>query len=162
MSYKDETNLISIIRDMIPQELTRLKLVELAYNLCYGVNYLYFVIFKEYYQAVELDLAITPQVCVLEKYLNDRFDSVNRLIYIEDGFQYPATFIFLRAEEKPKAIYIRAENKPVYLGLRSESGYKSVSFRVRVPIEALPQKEVITAWVNKYKLATKTFTVLEI
>jgi hypothetical protein len=47
------------------------------------------------------DLSITPQVCFLQKLLNDRYDFTLRRIIIVDGIDKPPTYIFLDAELKP-------------------------------------------------------------
>jgi hypothetical protein len=58
-------------------------------------------------------LLITPQVCYLEKFLNDRYDAAKRRIRIRNAFYADIVYLFLRAENKPLYLFTRAENKPV-------------------------------------------------
>lgn len=88
-------------------------------------NYLSFKLYRE---AKIYQLTITPQVCYLEKLLNDRYDYILRRIVIEDSIDKDVTFI-----------YMDAELKPVYLGSKfiftaGESGVSSNDFIIKVPL----------------------------
>jgi len=107
------------------------------------------------------NLSITPQVCYLEKALNDRFDLSDRRIYISDGVFYERLYIYTRAENKPIYIYNRSENKPVYLNTRKETGSDNYDFIVNVPSGLKYNKAEMIAFVEMYKLASKLFTINE-
>lgn len=160
--YKYSIQLDRMIYWVIPQEVPRPRLLEWARALCSGVGSVYAVLFRAYALNVERELQITPEVYVLERVLNDRYDPVQRRIYLEEGVRYPLNYLFLRAEQKPLGLYTRAQSQPLHLGLRSESGLRSVSFRVRIPRDRLAAITEISAFVGKYRLATKTYSIIEI
>jgi hypothetical protein len=89
-----------------------------------------FLLFKK---AKEYQLRITPQVCYLEKLLNDRFDFTNRGIYIEDGADNPQTIMYARAELKPVYMYRRSEVNPKIMYTRGESLLYVNDFIIKVP-----------------------------
>jgi len=103
------------------------------------------------------------RVIYLEKLLNDFFDNSLRRIYIGDGSLVPRPeFIYNIVENRPPVfIYNRAEAQPpVYMRNRAES-VSSLDFIVYVPLGILnPQNEQqIRAWVNRYRLAGKRFSI---
>ena len=105
------------------------------------------------------NLSITPQVCFLEKALNDKFDSTPRRIYITNGVWRSFLPIFLRAENKPIALYLDSENQPIPLYLQIENGFVNESFIVNVPSELQPFEQDLNGIVMAFKLAGKTFTI---
>ncbi|WP_165025667.1 hypothetical protein [Dysgonomonas sp. ZJ279] len=106
-------------------------------------------------------LNITPQVCFIEKALNDRFDFGGRRIYISSGKYNRQLYIHTRSENKPVFIYKREENKPVYLRKRDEVGVERFNFIVNVPKGLQYNKAELEAIVEMYKLPTKTFIINE-
>src|SRR4051812_23650373 len=56
-------------------------------------------------------LSITPQVCYLEKLLNDQYDYFSRGIYIVDAEDKDPIYIFQEIEDKPVYIFTEAENQ---------------------------------------------------
>lgn len=162
MSYKTDINFNKLISWHIPQEVSRFKLLALAQALCYAVVRLYVDVFNKFHKDIEKELSITPQIWSLEKHLNDKYDKSIRRIFIEDGKLFPLQVLYTRAEQKPLHLHTRAEATPVYMGLRSESGFSTASFYVRVPSGLIPQKEEIKAFVNRHKLASKSFEIVEI
>lgn len=104
-------------------------------------------------------LSITPQVCFLEKALNDRFDISRRRIYIEDGVFYDEQYLFTEGEGLDEYVYTPVENKDIYLYTRSETGSGSVDFIVVVPAGLRYNEAEMKALVNMYKLASKTFII---
>lgn len=107
-------------------------------------------------------LSITPQVCYLEKMLNNQYDNTERRIYIEDAVLVDGIFIFQEAEEEPIFIYTEAEStKPkTYLYTEGEtSGAGANDFIVFYPAGLLFNMNELVSLVNQYKLASKKFTV---
>jgi len=100
------------------------------------------------------DLSITPQVCYLEKALNDRFDYVERRIYIQDSV-HPSVFY----------IYRSVEDKPYYMdGVKFIYGHKDylaekTDFTVFVPNTLEFDTNEMVALLNKYKLASMKFRI---
>src|SRR5438128_2620012 len=68
------------------------------------------------------EIMITPQVCYVERLLNDKYDFVQRRIRIVDALDHAPTYFFRRDELKPVYLHKRSENSPVYLYTRGESG----------------------------------------
>ncbi len=159
--YKNDIDFNKIITWLVPLDENRVKLLALTKVLCSPVVYVYDLV-STFSANVYRHLKITPQVGSLEYYLNDKHDSLQKRIYIEDGVLYPVTNIYLRAEAKPVTLRTRGEGSPIHIGLRTETGYKVDAFRVRVPSERMRDKEAIRAFVEKYRLTGKNFSVIEI
>lgn len=102
-------------------------------------------------------LSYNSQVCNLRRCLNDKYDSDLRRITIDDTLEVEQDYI-----------YTISENSPVYLGvlyLEQEFNYadSDVDFLVNVPSEVLSSREnEITATINLYRLAGKSFKLLAI
>jgi len=115
--------------------------------------------FMQFREANIYHINITPQVCYIEKVLNDRFDKAQRRIYISSGVRYDETFIFLNAEQADEYIYQENENKDLHIFNRFEVGPESADFFVFVPIELQPYETDIRAITETYKLASKTYNI---
>lgn len=97
------------------------------------------------------------QVCYLRKVLNDEFDDLQRRIRITDGQLY-----------ERKYIYTLGEKKPVYLGklfIRQTVDYADtgIDFFVVVSTEITNMEQnkfKLEAWVNRYKLASKRYKII--
>jgi hypothetical protein len=160
-NYKNDIDFNKIVTWLIPLDENRVTLLALAKALCSPLFYVY-NLSSRFSASIYNHLKVTPQVGSLKYYLNKKHDPYDRRIYIEDGVLYPTTSLFLRAEDKPVILRTRAENSPVHIGLRTETGYKVDAFRVRIPNEIKRDKEAIRAFVDKYRLAGKNFSVIEI
>lgn len=94
------------------------------------------------------------QVCKLRKVLNDKLDSSERRIYIDEGNSFPR-----------KYIYTRIEKKPVFLGkmfIYQNSEYFStgVDFIVYAPESIINEKtHELNALLEFYKLASKRYQI---
>lgn len=104
-------------------------------------------------------LSITPQVCYLEKALNDRFSSWSRLIYITDGNYKAQMYIYTRTENYPRYIYTKTEALPRYLYQRGEAGADNYDFIVHVPSWYIFDENEMRALVDMYKLANKNYEI---
>lgn len=104
-------------------------------------SFIYYTIF------VEEDLMTTPQVAVLRGRLNDKFDISDRRILILDGTEFGITYMFLESENQP--LYL-----PVFIG-----GYQ-YDFEVHVPAVLRPQEASIRAFLDRHKLAGKTYVIV--
>ncbi|MFL0104985.1 hypothetical protein [Tenacibaculum maritimum] len=97
------------------------------------------------------------QVVYLQKALNDRFDSVQRRIYITDGIINEPTYIYTHEEDKP--VYLGTK----YIYTREELKFKDVDFVVILPSSMLLSKEEtirMKSLINYYKLASKTYKII--
>lgn len=90
------------------------------------------------------EIEMNYQVCYLESFLNDRFDFIQRRIYIEDASSKTSKFIYRSAENKPFLIYKRSENKPATIYTRGESiGDFTNDFIIFIPVEiSFDEKEI--------------------
>lgn len=106
-------------------------------------------------------LTITPQVVFLEKLLNDRYDNVERRIFIADGKQYTPTFLFTKAELKPFFLFRKAEVGFLekYFFLKNETGQFTWDFVIHIPAVINFNQNELVALVNTYKLPAKTFKI---
>lgn len=123
-----------------------------------GVAYVYelFIKFKD---STAYKLTITPQVCYLEKALNDRYDIADRRIFITDGISYDPLPLYLKVENKPVVLYTKEEDKVAVLFTKSETGLFSVDFIVNVPAAVAFAEAEMRAIVDVYKLAGKIYSI---
>lgn len=104
-------------------------------------------------------LGITPQVCYLEKMLNDRFDNRHRRIYIIDGTFYESTYLYTNSENINLYAFTEEENKDLYFLTADETGSKDVDFIVFVPLSLDFNEPEMKALLEIYKLASKTYAI---
>lgn len=134
-----------------PERIQKPRITEWYQSLIKPVVTLYQA-FRRYREAKDYQLSITPQVCYLEKLLNDRYDYTLRRIYIEDSIDKLPTYIF-----------VEAELKPVYLGSKTiytnaEVGFAPNDFIIHVPLAlqfTFEEPEMLSL-VKAYKLAGMT------
>jgi hypothetical protein len=114
--------------------------------------------FLRYREAKLYQLMITPQVCYLERLLNDRFDYTDRRIYIDDVITYDPLYLYLAAENKP--IWLYTSGEPVtWLYTDSETVGVSDDFIVFVPAGLVFNENEFKALLNSYKLAGKRYKI---
>lgn len=109
--------------------------------------------FLRYRAAKNYHLRITPQVCYLEKLLNDRYDFVLRRIYITDGIDRPITFIYRGDELKPLFL----GSKFIYTS--GETSIQQDDFIVFVPADIVFEDAEMRSIVMLYKLAGTQFKI---
>lgn len=102
---------------------------------------------------------ITPQVCYLERLLNDRYDSELRRIKIDDGIFHLPIYIYQEDEIKPVYLFTEDENKPVYLYTDGEAGEVLDDFVVLVPVDIIFDMNEMKSLLNIYKLAGTKYTI---
>jgi hypothetical protein len=98
-------------------------------------------------------LQITGQVCYLEKMLNDRYDPIDRRIYIDEAIERPPLYLYQDAESKP--VYLG--EKPLYQD--TEFGINLDDFIVFVHNEIIFEFNELRSLVNLYKLAGTRYSV---
>ncbi|RAJ75541.1 hypothetical protein CLV59_109155 [Chitinophaga dinghuensis] len=104
-------------------------------------------------------ISITPQVCFLEKAINDRYDYVERRIRIADVLLKEVLFIYQRNENKPLMLYRRSDNRPLNLYLRTETNSVTVDFLVLLPSGLRYAEDEMRAFIDSYKLASKDYKI---
>jgi hypothetical protein len=116
--------------------------------------------FLRYRTAKLYQLMITPQVCYMERLLNDRFDNIERRIYIDDGITYTPAYIYLESEDKPLWLYTEGESEPIFLFTEGETvATETNDFVVYVPAGLEFNTDEMKALINSYKLAGKLYKI---
>lgn len=105
------------------------------------------------------ELGITPQVCYLQKLLNDKYDYAQRRIKIVDAIDGAIWWIFTDAENKPQPIYTDAENESQYIFTDGECGGLLNDFIVEVPSAVTFNLNEMVSLLTNYKLASKQFAI---
>lgn len=100
-------------------------------------------------------LRITPQVCFMEMVLNDRFDLLDRRIYISDGLFYDQEYIYTEAEAIDQYLFTDSEKAALYIYASSEVGAESADFIVNVPKTISFNESEMMSVIDIYKLASK-------
>lgn len=153
-------NYTKFVVERIPEELRFDEVVAYVNKLTTPLVFVYnkLIAFRD---SILYKLTITPQVCYLEKMLNDRYDNLLRRIYILDGNEYQALSLFVKAELKPLRLYRKSEvAKPKNrLFLKGEVSQFTFDFVVFVPLDVSFDENEIKALVSYYKLASKFFKI---
>lgn len=115
--------------------------------------------FLNYRKAKLYEIKMNYQVPYLEAFLNDRFDAIERRIYIDDAQTVNQIYLYQEEETKPLYLNQESENAPVYLYTEGETiGDLWNDFIVYVPVSvAFSESElramIATKWCGKrYKI----------
>jgi len=147
-----------LTRWLVPAVLRQPKLMAMVTASVSGLKYVHSR-FLNYKYTTEYDLTITPQVCYLEKALNDSFDYNERRIRVVLGVYYPPLPLFLKDEAKPLRLYRKYENQKSLLFRKNETAQFTSDFIVEVPRYLIYNEDELTALVSKYCLAGKIFSI---
>lgn len=105
----------------------------------------------------------TGQVCSLRGSLNDKFDPLERRIYIGDGHFYDTTYIYTEAEEQKLNVYTEGEEPTIWLRTESETADTGLDFIVFVPTAIVAsQIYALRAHIEFYKAGGKRYSIFEI
>jgi hypothetical protein len=143
---------------LIPWRLLQPRVLNWLFSLLLPLQQLYTAFWK-YRRATIYHLRITPQVCFLEKLLNDRYDFTQRRIYIDDGMDKNPLHIFIYEELKPKFVFKNNEAKPKYIYTSGESGLFKDDFVVNVPAGLVYDENEMSSLLKVYKLAGSKFKI---
>jgi len=146
---------------MVPARIRRSKLVAFLKVMISGVVFLY-QDFLRFRRAKLYELMITPQVCYLERLLNDRYDFTARRIRIVDGLDKPPFYIYQHDELKPKYIRKASEGQPQWIYTKGESGQLQDDFIVLVPQDIKFELAEMRSLVKVYKLAGTRFKIQKV
>lgn len=75
----------------------------------------------------------TGQVCSLRGSLNDKFDPIERRIYIGNGQFYDTTYIYAEAEAQDVWLETESEERTIWLRTEGETADTGLDFIVFVP-----------------------------
>lgn len=154
-----ETDYMKLVWLIVPPRLRKIKQITWLQGLCSPVNLLY-QLFRKNRTANLYRLKITPQVCYLERLLNDRYDIADRRITIVDSVTFDPVYIYLQQENKPQYIYTKAEDQPVYIYTYAETSIDPVDFVVQVPNDVSFMEAEMRGVLDAYKLAGKTYSII--
>lgn len=102
----------------------------------------------------------TSQICYLRGSLNDKFDPIERRIYIGDGLLFDTQYIFTEAEDKDEWLDTESEPETLWLRTESETADSGLDFIVYVP-EAIyiTQIDALRAHIKFYKAGGKRYNI---
>ena len=143
---------------VVPDKLRKPRLLAMLQVLTYPVEQLY-QSFNRYRAAKNYQLYITPQVCYLERLLNDRYDQVSRRIRIVDSIDKPPTYFYRRDESKPVYVQLRSTAQPKYLFTRPETGLIPNDFVITVPASISFEDAEMISLVKGFRLAGKKIKI---
>lgn len=107
----------------------------------------------------------TGQVCSLRGSLNDKFDVVERRIWIGDGQMNPTTYIYTEAEYQDVFTNTESEDDSgtLYVYTEAETADTGLDFIVYVPFAILnTQIYAIKAHIDFYKAGGKRYAIIGI
>ncbi|WP_346237774.1 hypothetical protein ABDK00_001690 [Niabella insulamsoli] len=117
-------------------------------------------LFINYKIGIEYKLLISPQVCFLEKFLNDHYDFDLRRIAIADPDYKDTSVLYLEAEDDELVMYNEGENEAegVFYTSAEANGLAGI-FIVTIPAELNEHIPVMTAQLKALKLPTTKFEI---
>jgi len=107
----------------------------------------------------------TGQICSLRGSLNDKFDPIERRIYLGDGQQNPTTYIYTEAEAQDVFTNTEAEGNEgtMYVYTEAETADTGLDFIVYVPFDILNREiYAIKAHIELYKAGGKRYAIIGI
>ncbi len=102
----------------------------------------------------------TGQICSLRGSLNDKFDPVQRRIYIGDGQIFDTTYIFTEAEEQDVWLDTELEPETIWLRTEGETADTGLDFIVYVSQDIYNmQLDSLKAHIDYYKAGGKRYNI---
>lgn len=156
MYYK--LDLIKLARQVLPPVLRGKRLFALIRILLLPFVFVYkqFVAFRK--EALGKQ-AVTGQVLMIEKLLNDHYALTNKEIYLSDA---PLTNIYLYKQKEnqiPVVLYRSSEEQGMRYLLYEREGQYDANFTVNVPSFLADSLEEIKWLVDHYKPAGRTYKI---
>lgn len=156
--YRVNWNKLAIL--LLPTHIRKVKIVHYLLVLMTPIKTIYYK-FRTFRDLKLYDLTINGQVILLEKVLNDTFDSALRRIYITDGNTYmPPLFL---EEYKNRPVIFKEEgdaDNPTFWAIDNLDDIISFNFFVHVPNELYYEASRMRALVNRYKAFGRTFNIV--
>ena len=102
----------------------------------------------------------TGQICSLRGSLNDKFDPLQRRIYIGDGQIFDTTYIFTEAEEQDVWLDTELEPETIWLRTEGETADTGLDFIVYVPQDIYNrQLDALKVHIDYYKAGGKRYKI---
>ncbi|MBN1185775.1 MAG: hypothetical protein JXB49_26065 [Bacteroidales bacterium] len=153
-----------LIRWLVPPQLRNAFILAWTKALISPVAWLYNS-FIAYWTDVNYRTAITPQVCYLQKVLNDTFDASSRRITVIDNPGYSVILIHQDSAQLPVFTHQEGSGHDADIPIiHDNSNYSGTyDFVVQVPF-VLTQTELyrMASILNAYKLASKRYKIMQI
>jgi hypothetical protein len=145
---------------LLPVRLRQAKIAAFVNAMLHYISDFMYPAFKIWEPKSWYDLKYqSGQVAHLEKVLNDRFDPIQKRIYLSEGLHPDHVYIYTDAEQQPVFLFTDAENMPVHLYTDLEYTYGYADFVINVP-NGLPQEEVsLRAVADRYKRDGKNYLI---
>lgn len=158
MWHKIDWNILAI--DQIPIALRKPSVSALAQIVLKPLNSLYYKWYNWRKENI-YKLEHTGQICYLRGSLNDKFDPIDRRIYIGNGLLYDTQYIFTEAEEQDVWLDTEEEEDTIWLRTESETADTGLDLIVYVP-EAIynTQLDGLKAHIDFYKAGGKRYSIL--
>lgn len=117
--------------------------------------------FEAYFLEKEYELAFNGQVIYLEHLLNDRFDDIQRGIYLTDAVGFDEEIhLFNQIEQNEDTILFNESENETLIHLFNQNEVDGwPDFIVNVPSSVTFDEIVMRALINKYKIAGKNYII---
>lgn len=157
--YVDFMRLLDIIT---PTFLRSQMLLKAILRACFHSIETLYNAFSMYRHKTLYLLDVSPQVCDITKLLNDRFDNVDRRIYLSDGAFFSETYLYQPDEAKDLYLYTGSENESLFFYTGKEVGTDGADFVVCVPRALVFNVPEMEALIDNYKLISKTYIIVKV
>jgi hypothetical protein len=130
MWYKIDFKRFGII--LLPTFLRKPVIVAFIHSMLVPIDNLYYK-WSQFREDNIYKIEHTGQVCSLRGSLNDKFDPIERRIYITDGNRYETTYIYTEAEAQDVFVNTESEDPTIWLRTEAETADTGLDFIVWVP-----------------------------
>ena len=139
---------------ILPIRLRKANLLLAILNSVGSVLNSLFVKYKSWLQVKHYEISITPQVCSIERMLNDEYDREHIRKYLSEPSRLTTNFFYRETDNKD---WYLVNGKYITDDTRFNYPY---DFIINIPLDIIIEKERLTALVNKYKLLGKTYRII--
>lgn len=145
---------------LLPNDLRKVRIVRYLIALVNTVKELHYD-FLQFYDDTLYEIKINGQTIKLERVLNDKFDPIQRRIYISDGDYYHPPIFYEEYKNLPVIFFNENnEDNPIFYSINSIDNLVSFNFFVNIPADVWHDRTRVRALVNKYKIFGRTFDIL--
>lgn len=158
MWYKIDWNVFGV--QHLPNKWRDVASIQFVKVLLRPLNDLYYIWYNWRIDNI-YKLEHTGQICYLRGSLNDKFDPVERRIYIGDGLLFDTQYIFTEAEEQDVWMETDDEDETIWLRTESETADTGLDFIVYVPETIYnTQLDGLKAHIEFYKAGGKRYNIV--
>lgn len=152
-------DLNNIKLNFIPRHWRRINFIDFLTSTYKPLNS-FQIVFNQYFNDTEDAMLWNGQVVMLERYLNNLYDPINREIYITDGVQLDVLYVSLIEENEPIYVSTIAEDNTQVFVNPIESYNNDSDFAINIPSTISFNENVLRSQVNKYKIAGKKYIII--